>query len=162
MTLIVSNTGPLLHLKEAQALDLLALTGEVHIPKNVEREISNLDPAWSHPAWLMVNDLMEPYAAKAISWQQAGWLHAGEAETLSLAQQLQADWFLTDDAAARLLAQNLGLEVHGSLGVVLWAAAVGHRSRADSEITLERLALSSLWLSPKILAEARTALDQLF
>jgi predicted nucleic acid-binding protein len=89
MKLIVSNTGPLLHLKEAQALDLLALTGEVHIPKNVEREISNLDPAWSQPAWLMVNDLIEPYTAKAISWQQAGWLHAGEAEALSLAQQLQ-------------------------------------------------------------------------
>jgi predicted nucleic acid-binding protein len=69
---------------------------------------------------------------------------------------------LTDDAAARLLAQNLGLEVHGSLGIVLWAAAVGHRNRTDSEITLERLASSSLWLSPKILAEARTALDQLF
>lgn len=144
MMLIVSNTGPLLHLKEAQALDLLALTGEVHIPRSVEREITHLDPAWSHPVWLIVNDLIEPYTTKAISWQQAGWLHSGEAEALSLAQQLQADWFLTDDAAARLLAQNLGLEVHGSLGIVLWAAAVGYRSRADSEITLERLALSSL------------------
>jgi len=56
----------------------------------------------------------------------------------------------------------LGLEVHGSLGVVLWAAAVGQIQRAEAEAALERLAQSSLWISARVLAEAKAALDQLF
>jgi len=59
---------------------------------------------------------------RSLTWQQAGLLHGGEAEPVALAIELKADWFLTDDAAARLLAESLGLEVHGSLGVILWAA----------------------------------------
>ena len=47
----------------------------------------------------------------------------GEAQAIALARQFGPDWLLTDDASARLLAQSLGLEVHGSLGLVLWSAA---------------------------------------
>jgi predicted nucleic acid-binding protein len=75
---------------------------------------------------------------------------------------MNADWLLTDDSAARLFAQALGLEVHGSLGIVLWSAATGHLDRPDAEATLDRLAHSSLWVSPRVLAEAKTALDQLY
>ena len=85
-----------------------------------------------------------------------------EAEAIALARQINAHWLLTDDAATRLFAQSLGLEVHGSLGVVLWAAAVGQLDRANAEATLGRLAQSSLWVSARVLAEARTALEQLF
>jgi predicted nucleic acid-binding protein len=89
-------------------------------------------------------------------------LDAGEAEAIALARQVQADWFLTDDAAARLFAQALGLEVHGALGIILWATAVGHLNRTAAEAALHRLAQSSLWVSAKVLTEARLALDQLF
>jgi len=55
--------------------------------------------------------------------QAAGGLHDGEAEALVLARKKRADWFLTDDAATRLFVSLLGIEVHGSLGIVLWNAA---------------------------------------
>jgi predicted nucleic acid-binding protein len=103
-----------------------------------------------------------PYDVQATKWQQVGLLDAGEAEAIALAQQLNANWFLTDDAAARILAASLGLEVHGSLGIVLWAAAMRYLSRGDAESALDRLAHSSLWLSVGVLAEARAALDRLF
>jgi len=35
MRCIVSNTGPLLHLYEAEALDLLGLTGSFYIPPTI-------------------------------------------------------------------------------------------------------------------------------
>jgi hypothetical protein len=108
-----------------------------------------------------VEVLSTPYDEKAIAWQQAGLLDAGEAEAIALARQVQADWFLTDDTAARLFAQVLGLEVHGSLGIVLWAAAVGHLNQTAAEAALNHLARSSLWVSARVLAEARSALDQL-
>ena len=162
MRRIVSNTGPVLHLLEAQAFDLLSLTGDIHLPIGVEHEIARVIPAWQRPNWITVDKLSEPYATESATWEQAGLLHAGEAATIGLARQLKAEWVLTDDTAARLVARTLGLEVHGSLGVVLWAAAVGHLARAEAEVALERLSQSSLWLSAKVLAEAKEALEEIF
>ena len=162
MRRIVSNTGPLLHLSEARVLDLLNLAGEVHAPSSVEREVAYYVSAWRTPAWMTIDTLAESHAADAIAWQQAGLLHTGEAETVALARQLDADWLLTDDTAARLVAQKLGLEVHGTLGIVLWAAVAGHLNRAKAVAALEGLAHSSLWISARVMAEAKSALDRVF
>ena len=109
-----------------------------------------------------MQELTASYKIEAEAWQQAGLLESGEAEAVSLARQVKAHWLLTDDAAARLFAQTLGIEVHGSVGIVLWAAATGRLTRADTEAALDRLAQSSLWVSHKVLAEAKAALNQLF
>lgn len=161
---IVSNTGPVLHLSEAQALNLMGQAGEVHIPKAVDAEITQHSPDWQgqRPGWMSVDMLIALYDEEAIAWQKAGLLDIGEADAIALTRQIKAHWLLTDDAAARLFAQSLGLEVHGSLGIVLWAAAVGHLNRADAEAALDRLARSSLWISIRVLAEAKAALNQLF
>jgi len=158
---VVSNTGPLLHLSEAHALQILSYAGEIHIPKAVEVEMSRLDSAWQTPRWITVDSLDALQQSRAQTWQQAGLLDRGEAEAIALAQQIQADWLLTDDAAARLFAQALGLEVHGSLGLVLWAAATGRLQQGEAEDVLDRLAQSSLWISPRVLAEAKAALHKL-
>ena len=97
----------------------------------------------------------------ARSWLHAGLLDPGEAQALALAAQISADWLLTDDAAARTLAEHQGFEVHGSLGIVLWAAAAGHLDRSEGERALEALAQSSLWISARVLAEARRALERI-
>jgi hypothetical protein len=65
-----------------------------------------------------------------------GVIHTGEAEALVLARRKKADWFLTDDSTTRLFVSLLGMEVHGSLGVVLWNAAHRHLSRAETERAL--------------------------
>ena len=83
------------------------------------------------------------------------------AQAIALAKQLEAEWLLTDDAAARLFAQREGIEVHGSLGLVLWAAATGHLDFAAAQSGLDALSKSSLWISPRILEEARAALPEL-
>jgi len=164
LRLVVSDTGPLLHLGEADSLMLLSWTGEVSIPAAVDRELTRQNEFWQNqrPAWIHVHEITTPHKAEAKAWEQAGLLGSGEAEAIALARQVRADWLLTDDAAARLFAQSLGLEVHGSLGIVLWAAAVGRLNRADIEATLERLAQSSLWISSRVLTEAKAALNRLF
>ncbi len=164
MRLVVSNTGPLMHLAQAQSLDLLRLSGAVHIPPAVATEAARHISAWASApsAWINVTSLQPAHAIHAQSWRQAGLLDRGEAEALALARQLNADWFLTDDNAARVLAVSLGIEVHGSLGVALWAAAAGHLNRSEAETALNGLAASTLWLSARVLKEAQDALDQIF
>ena len=161
---IVSDTGPILHLREAGTLDTLGAAGQVFIPSAVETEIAALDVAWSRdrPEWIETVALQPSFQGHASDWMKAGLLDPGEAEALALANQLHAEWLLTDDTAARLVASRLGLEVHGSLGVVLWAAASGHFSRAEAENALEALTHTSLWLSARVLDEARGALRQIF
>lgn len=159
-----SDTGPLLHLTEARALELLALAGEVYVPEAVDAEMSHHDATWAaqKPTWMRVVSLAPPYDAEAEAWLKAGLLDPGEAQAVALARQIDADWLLTDDAPARLLGQSLGIEVHGSLGIVLWAAATGHLTRVEAEAALDRLAASSLWLSASVLAEAKKALSEMF
>jgi predicted nucleic acid-binding protein len=161
---IVCDTGPLMHLAEANASNLLHLAGELHIPQAVDIEMRRYDAGWTRGRFgrIQVTPLDSPYDLEAAAWRKAGLLDAGEAEAIQLTRQLHAQWLLTDDAAARLVAQSLGLETHGSLGVVLWAAAVGHLARAAAETALQGLEESSLWLSPAVLEEAKAALNELF
>jgi hypothetical protein len=156
---IVCDTGPLLVLREIGALELLRLAGNLCIPPAVGQELKSFR---SRPEWLKVVELTPISSAATRVWELGSSLGRGEAEALALARQIDADWFLTDDAAARLIGQNEGIEVHGSLGVVLWAAAVGHLDRSGAESQLEALARSSLWISERVLLRARAALEELF
>lgn len=66
----------------------------------------------------------------------------------------------------RLVVSNTGPLMHlfqaQSLGVALWAAAAGHLNRPEAEAALNGLATSTLWLSARVLKEAKDALDQIF
>ncbi len=157
--IVVCDTGPILHLHEAGLLELLPRAGRVIAPPRVHAEVLSVDPL---PEWLGSAVLDEAPARVARAWIQSGVLHTAEAYALALAKQLQAHWFLTDDTAARLMAHQEGLEVHGSLGVVLWAAATGKLDRAEAETGLNDLWSSSLWISQKIFQQAQKALEHLY
>ena len=76
--------------------------------------------------------------------------------------QLKSDWFLTDDALAREFSESLGLETHGSIGVLLWAVAEGYvEERNDAHELLNNLVNSSLWISKRVVKEASRAIDEL-
>ena len=161
---IVCDTGPILHLIEINALDLLDVAGGVCIPPVVERELLSLIPDWPNrkPEWITIVDLDEEHLADVSIWQTSGLLHAGEAESIALARQVHSIWYLTDDTASRVFGISQGLEVHGTLGVVLWAAANRHIDRPHAETLLRRLRESTLWISVKVFAEAWSALDRLY
>ena len=164
MKIVVSDTGPLLHLREAECLDLLPELGQIVIPPAVRAEIQALDPSWLEepPKWVAVRDLTPESSARSRAWQSARVLDRGEAEAFELVRQVEADWLLTDDAAARILAQEAGFEVHGSLGVVLWAAATGRYSFEAATRVLGALFDSSLWISERVRASAEAALGEIF
>lgn len=164
MKRVVCDTGPILHLQEAGALDILQRVGQIFIPSAVLTELVRWLPEWrgASPEWLSCVDLLPSANTEADSWVESGLLDPGESAALALARHLKADWFLTDDTAARLLASELGLEVHGALGVVLSAAARGHLSYAAARKTLLRLFESSLWVSQRVQKEALEVLEQLF
>lgn len=157
----VADTGPVLHLAEAEALDLLPMLGEVVLPPAVREELSRQRFPVNLSAALRVLPLDERHRAEAEDWRKAGLIDRGESEAIALARQMGADFLLTDDAAARLLATTLGLQARGSLGVVLWLAGQHRIAASEATRTLDRLAHSSLWVSSRVLAEAHSALKEI-
>jgi predicted nucleic acid-binding protein len=163
MRTIVCDAGPIIHLYEAHCLRVVRRTGDLFLPPRVYSEVqATLDLKDPWPEWLQVEHLSSHEQKEALIWKESGDLHDGEAEALVLARRKQADWFLTDDSSARLFVSLLGMEVHGSLGVILWSAAHRHLSRAETQQALEGLEASSLWLSARIYREARQSLDAIF
>lgn len=157
----VADTGPVLHLSEAGALDLLPQLGPGFVPPAVVLELRRYR---SHmvPLALLTEIQLDPAATSAATqWGMTGLIQRGEAEAIALARQLRADVLLTDDAAARVFASSLGIHVRGSLGVILWLAAQRHVEPVEANRLLDALEKTSLWLSPRVRAEARQALAQI-
>lgn len=162
----VADTGPVLHLHEVSALYLLACFGKIHLVPIVVEELGKyISPEFSntHPDWVCCPAVSESAATQMAIWVATGSLHAGEAQALAYAWDTGIHFFLTDDTAARLKAESLGIIARGSLGVILYSAALGVLEREEAERRLSALATSStLWLSPVVRSRAEITLAEIF
>ena len=79
-------------------------------------------------------------------------LHTGEWEAIRVALEHPASVLLTDDTAARLAAGNLGIRVHGTVGVLVRAVRKGLRTKTDVLQILRSIPIcSSLHLKRSLL-----------
>lgn len=117
----VSDTGPLIHLDQVNALSFLSVFSELLVPSTVYKELS----AGNVPEGLDALD----YEIREVQGDRFPELDAGEAAALVLSEEEEA-LFLTDDLEARKTAEEEGVEVHGSIGVI---ALAFHRNRIDQE-----------------------------
>ncbi|MBI5761461.1 MAG: DNA-binding protein [Planctomycetales bacterium] len=128
---VVCDAGPLIHLDELRCLDLLAEFETVLVPSAVWIEVARHRPAVlvSPGVPLRRVTVSLPWTPALEVLSQALSLHLGEMEALQVACEQQVGLLLTDDTAARLAARNLGLLVHGTLGLLIRAVRRGQRSR---------------------------------
>jgi predicted nucleic acid-binding protein len=136
----VADTSPLIFLSKLGRLDLLRRSAaKVLIPEAVLREIreepdestSQIETAVE--SWLQVRPVED---LKVIESLRAD-LDSGEAEVIALALQTQAERVVMDDLSGRRRAHRLGLDLVGTLGLLLAAWERGELSRLGEEI--ERL-----------------------
>ncbi len=129
--LVIGDAGPLIHWEELGCLDLLRDFALVQVPEAVWQEVQRHRPsALRHRKLKLqrVNPSLEA-TPELIDLAQTFLLDAGESEALQLMQQSPAAILLTDDAAARLVAERLEYEVHGTIGVVLRALRRQQRTK---------------------------------
>ena len=98
---IVCDTGPLIHLSEANAIHLLRLAGGILIPTTVAAEFRKNLPNRKLPEWIAVGELSTRSRSQIQQWVKKELIGVGEAEAIGLALQQRSDWLLTDDAQAR-------------------------------------------------------------
>ncbi len=85
-------------------------------------------------------------------------LDKGEAETIILAEELQADIVLIDEKFARGFAEIRGLILSGSLGVLLEAKKRGIISQVKPLI--EKMLANRRYLSEKIILDLLKSADE--
>ena len=81
-------------------------------------------------------------------------LDEGEVEALAVLNKEPGLTFLTDDAAARLVATRLGIRVHGTIGVLIRAIRRSLMKPKEVLDALNRIpSKSSLYIKPSLLKE---------
>ena len=124
MRKVVANTTPLIALADIGQLELLHhLYGEILIPAAVMDEIES-EPARTmvtNADWIKQISINDP--ERKILFKAR--LHAGEVEVILLAEDEKADLVIMDDNSAKKTAKYLGLNVTGTLGILLKAKQTG-------------------------------------
>ncbi len=122
MLKVVSNTTPIISLLKIGRLTILRdLYTEIYIPKEVfmewekgkdkeyYRDVSKID-------WIKVTEIRDK---KSLAYFLE--LDKGEAETIILANEINAELVIIDEILGRFHAKNSNLKVTGTLGILLKA-----------------------------------------
>jgi len=127
--IVVSNTTPLIGLAVIEQFELLQqLFGEIHIPQAVfdevviaGQEIGGARREVSTAAWIKTVSVQDQLAVEVLLDE----LDRGEAETIVLSRELNADWVLMDEKKGRRKLAQLNLQKIGTVGILLKAKQVG-------------------------------------
>ena len=162
---VICDAGPIIHLDEINCLNLLNSFEEIIIPLSVEREIAVYRPSALAGSSLTVRRQSESLdiGEKLLVLCQVFSLDAGETEALILMESNPNAIFLTDDAAARLVAEQMRFKVHGTIGILIRSIRRGQKKPEEVLQILEDLPKkSSLYIKHSLLNEILHKVKQEF
>lgn len=154
--IVISDTGPLLHLDEVGHLNLLKLFPLVEVPKEVIRELGVLrHNAIQHlPENVHVSNLSCPIPSELLRISSIIDLDQGEIEALALSIVKGRHIVLCDDADARTAAIVLGIPVRGTIGILTLAMYRGLITPTEVEnLIIELPNRTTLYTTPKLIAQ---------
>jgi predicted nucleic acid-binding protein len=121
--IVIGDSGPLISLAVIDKLAILEqLYGELYIPLGVWQEIAQYIEFFNIPAILSYKD-------KIVNLQQPNQfielMNSGESEAVSLYNEMNADFLLIDDKAARSVAEAFSVRCIGTLAVLIQSLEQG-------------------------------------
>ena len=144
---VISNATPLIYLAKSGSLKLLKkLFDSILIPKEVYEEVvvKGKEEGFSdalvveeqiEKGWISIEDLGSD--EKLV--EHATELDKGETAVIKLAREKDGPLLLIDDAAGRQIAKSFGLEVKGTLYVILRAYKEGYLTKDQSRDILDEI-----------------------
>jgi predicted nucleic acid-binding protein len=153
---VICDAGPIIHLDEINCLNLLNDFEEIVLPISVEREIAVHRSSALTDSNLIIKQQTAnlEIGEELLALCQIFSLDAGETEALVLMQHNPASIFLTDDAAARLVAEQMKFEVHGTIGILLRSIRRGQKKPEEVLQILEIMPkTSTLHIKPSLMHE---------
>ena len=126
--IVVCNTSPIINLAIVGQLEILQiLYGKVYVPEAVYQEIvvqGAGQPGASEVQTFEWIEVCKVANASMLTLLQLE-LDEGEAEAITLADELKADLLLLDERKGRVIASRLGLKFVGLLAVLVEAKKTG-------------------------------------
>lgn len=160
--IIVADTTPLSELAKVGRLELLRdIFGIVIIPQEVYNEAT----VGNHPAatqvtlasWIEVQPVCDVQRVEALQAQTD--LDLGECAAIVLAQELKADQLLIDDLDARKLAKSRGLQLIGTVGILLLAKEDG--LIASVKDVMDELIANGMWIAERLYVDVLAIAQEL-
>lgn len=147
--MIVSNSTPLIALSKIKQLQLLKdYFGTITIPMEVFDEIVTRGGALfgakevKTKDWIRVSNVKNQLTVDIL----CRYLDRGEAEAIVLAKENDASLLIIDDSDGRKIAEDIGLKITGTIGILLLAA---EDNKLDLNKSLDDLIASGFRLSKK-------------
>jgi predicted nucleic acid-binding protein len=151
---IVLNTSPIIFLSKIDCLELLTGCFDDKVtPTAVVHELHE----YTLPEFIKVRSL-SPIGTAYVQGA-LGRLHQGELEVIVLAQEVNADYVALDDLLARRKAQSLGINVIGTIGLLL---LLEKRQLLSAEQIWQKIKQLNekhgMYLAPKLLQQIKNRL----
>ncbi|MEK6894495.1 MAG: DUF3368 domain-containing protein [Nanoarchaeota archaeon] len=163
--MIVSNTSPLLYLAKLGKLELLKrLFDKIFIPEAVYNEsvIQGQGFVDSRAIEKAVKDGW--IEVKKVNFDKNNEIYheidIGESEAIELSNELKIKLLLIDDATARAIAESLGLNVKGTLYVLLKAYHKKIINKIEFKRNLSRLISLGFRISPELYGRILDEINQ--
>lgn len=154
MKVVVSDASPLINLARAGQFNLLSVFYvRIVIPQAVYDEVVTRGAGRDgsrevqSASWIEVQTPQDELAVRTLTAE----LGRGEAAAIVLSQELGASLLLIDEIRGRRIAQQLGLQVRGTLGILA-------RARREKRIlslreVLDRLRARGTWIEQELYEE---------
>lgn len=153
MIVAVADTGPLIHLDEVDALQLLSVVDELLIPQTVYEELKT----GTVPSALST---IEYELVEAEITERTADLDPGETAALAVASERSAV-LLTDDLAARDAAEDIDVEVHGSIGIIVLGYTRGKLTKSKAAELMRALQTeTSLFITDAVVERGIALLEK--
>ncbi|NOY61368.1 MAG: DUF3368 domain-containing protein [Calditrichaeota bacterium] len=146
--IVVTNTTPIISLASIQKTEILKrLFSEIIIPQAVYDEIKAKE---SYGYKEVESDFIKVQQIKGQLYKDLllNQLDNGEAETILLAKELDADLVIIDENIAYKIAQNSDLKVTRTLSILLKAKEMGIIKRVKP--LLDEMISKGRWYSPRV------------
>lgn len=157
--IVVSDSTPLITLMKATQLNVIYnLFGEVIIPEAVYHELTTNENYPDEAAMISGSPFIKVVTVtdeKSVSiLQRATGLDLGESEAIIYADDNKVDLLLMDEASGRRVAIGMGLEIMGSIGVLVAAYKEGYLSENEVDAAFDRIRKSNRHVSEKLIEDA--------
>ena len=134
--IVVSDTTPLISLMKIGQLQLVnKLFGEIQLPDAVFNELVSNPKFVSESKQIKESDFIHKVSVsdtKAVELlRRSTGLDAGESEAIILSDMIDADLLLMDEAKGRQVAQQMGIQLMGTIGLLLIANQEGYLTKEE-------------------------------
>ncbi|MCX8027423.1 MAG: DUF3368 domain-containing protein [Thermodesulfovibrionales bacterium] len=154
MSVVISNSSPLIALASIERLDLLKrIWGEILIPDGVYEEVivkgegkkgaDAIKDACND--WIKRSSVNNKSVVEVLQYS----LDRGEAEVIALGQEKRASLLIIDNREPRGFAKSINMKVIGTIGVIKLAWQKGYITKPIKAI--EQILINGFWIDERLI-----------